>query len=160
MKFSPLGFATAALLALCMTLAPVADARPPGPPGGPGWHRPGPPPHFRAPARVHHRHHYGWLWAPAAVGAAIWGWNVLNDPYDDYVPYRYRYAPSYAAPAYSPYWAAERAEQSAARAEAAASAAQAAAAAPKTLYWCEAEKGFYPQVRACPTGWTPVSAPP
>ena len=25
-----------------------------------------------------------------------------------------------------------------------------------TLFWCEAEKGYYPDVRACPTGWTPV----
>lgn len=25
-----------------------------------------------------------------------------------------------------------------------------------TLFWCEAEKGYYPDVRACPTGWTAV----
>ncbi len=25
-------------------------------------------------------------------------------------------------------------------------------------FWCEAEKGYYPDVRACPTGWTAVPA--
>jgi hypothetical protein len=25
-----------------------------------------------------------------------------------------------------------------------------------TLFWCESEKAFYPDVRACPTGWTAV----
>lgn len=29
---------------------------------------------------------------------------------------------------------------------------------PGTTFWCEAEKGYYPDVRACPTGWTPISA--
>lgn len=27
-----------------------------------------------------------------------------------------------------------------------------------TRFWCESEKGFYPDVRACPTGWTPIPA--
>lgn len=153
-------FVAAALLAVTSALAPSVEARPPGPPGGgPGWHRPGPPPHFRGGPR--HHHHYGWLWAPAIAGATIWGLSALYDsPYDYYVPYRYRVAPSYIGPAYPlGYSAAVSAEQSALRAEAAANAAQTAASAPKTVYWCEAEKGFYPQVRACPTGWTPVVAP-
>jgi len=25
-----------------------------------------------------------------------------------------------------------------------------------TLFWCEGEKGYYPQVRACPTGWKAI----
>ena len=25
-------------------------------------------------------------------------------------------------------------------------------------FGCEAEKGYYPDVRACPTGWTPIPA--
>jgi len=27
------------------------------------------------------------------------------------------------------------------------------------VYWCEAEQGYYPQVRACPTGWKQMPAP-
>lgn len=91
-----------------------------------------------------------------------WGLSTLyDDPYDDYVTYRYRYPYTpYVPPSYvTGYSAALSAERSALRAEAAANAAQAAASTPKTVYWCEAEKGFYPQVRACPTGWTPVVAP-
>ena len=102
------------------------------------------------------------LWAPAIAGATIWGLSTLyDDPYDDYVTYRYRYPYTpYVTPSYvTGYSAALSAERSALRAEAAANAAQAAASTPKTVYWCEAEKGFYPQVRACPTGWTPVVAP-
>lgn len=152
-----LAFTAAFMLGLtCLASAPV-QARPPGP----GWHPPAPAPHYR-----HHHRHYGWLWAPAIAGATIWGLSTLYDnAYDGYVPYRYRVAPSYVAPPYvgAPYYsgyaAAASAEQSAIRAEAAASAAQAAASSVKTLYWCEAEKGFYPHVRACPTGWTPVPAP-
>ncbi|HJA10641.1 MAG TPA: hypothetical protein H9961_05290, partial [Candidatus Duodenibacillus intestinavium] len=122
--------------------------------------RPPPPPHFGP--RFHHHRHYGWLWAPAIAGATIWGLSTLyDDPYDDYVTYRYRYPYTpYVPPSYvTGYSAALSAERSALRAEAAANAAQAAASTPKTVYWCEAEKGFYPQVRACPTGWTPVVAP-
>lgn len=158
MSLRSLAFAAAAALALTTAFVPAVEARPPGPPhgGGPGWHRPPPPPHFGP--RFHHHRHYGWLWAPAIAGATIWGLSTL---YDDYVTYRYRYPYTpYVPPSYvTGYSAALSAERSALRAEAAANAAQAAASTPKTVYWCEAEKGFYPQVRACPTGWTPVVAP-
>ena len=150
MSLRSLAFAAVAALALTTAFVPAVEARPPGPPhgGGPGWHRPPPPPHFGP--RFHHHRHYGWLWAPAIAGATIWGLSTLyDDPYMPYVP------PSYV----TGYSAALSAERSALRAEAAANAAQAAASTPKTIYWCEAEKGFYPQVRACPTGWTPVVAP-
>lgn len=162
MSLRSLAFAAAAALALTTAFVPAVEARPPGPPhgGGPGWHRPPPPPHFGP--RFHHHRHYGWLWAPAIAGATIWGLSTLyDDPYDDYVTYRYRYPYTpYVPPSYvTGYSAALSAERSALRAEAAANAAQAAASNPKTVYWCEAEKGFYPQVRACPTGWTPVVAP-
>jgi hypothetical protein len=162
MSLRSLAFAAAAALALTTAFVPAVEARPPGPPhgGGPGWHRPPPPPHFGP--RFHHHRHYGWLWAPAIAGATIWGLSTLyDDPYDDYVTYRYRYPYTpYVPPSYvTGYSAALSAERSALRAEAAANAAQAAASTPKTVYWCEAEKGFYPQVRACPTGWTPVVAP-
>lgn len=162
MSLRSLAFAAAAALALTTAFVPAVEARPQGPPhgGGPGWHRPPPPPHFGP--RFHHHRHYGWLWAPAIAGATIWGLSTLyNDPYDDYVTYRYRYPYTpYVPPSYvTGYSAALSAERSALRAEAAANAAQAAASTPKTVYWCEAEKGFYPQVRACPTGWTPVVAP-
>lgn len=160
MSLRSLAFAAAAALALTTAFVPAVEARPPGPPhgGGPGWHRPPPPPHFGP--RFHHHRHYGWLWAPAITGATIWGLSTLyDDPYDDYVTYRYPYTP-YVPPSYvTGYSAALSAERSALRAEAAANAAQAAASTPKMVYWCEAEKGFYPQVRACPTGWTPVVAP-
>lgn len=162
MSLRSLAFAAAAALALTTAFVPAVEARPPGPPhgGGPGWHRPPPPPHFGP--RFHHHRHYGWLWAPAIAGATIWGLSTLyDDPDDDYVTYRYRYPYTpYVPPSYvTGYSAALSAERSALRAEAAANAAQAAASTPKTVYWCEAEKGFYPQVRACPTGWTPVVAP-
>ena len=162
MSLRSLAFAAAAALALTTAFVPAVEARPPGPPhgGGPGWHRPPPPPHFGP--RFHPHRHYGWLWAPAIAGATIWGLSTLyDDPYDDYVTYRYRYPYTpYVPPSYvTGYSAALSAERSALRAEAAANAAQAAASTPKTVYWCEAEKGFYPQVRACPTGWTPVVAP-
>ena len=29
----------------------------------------------------------------------------------------------------------------------------------RTVYWCEGEQGFYPQVRSCPTGWKALPAP-
>ena len=152
-------FTVACVSALALTgvLATSALARPPGPPpGGPGWHHPAPPRH-------HGHHHYGWLWAPAVAGLTIWGLSELfDDPYDDgYVPYRYRYPaqPTYVVPDYGSYSAAASAAASAARAESAANAAINAANSARTLYWCEAEGGFYPQVRACPTGWTPVVAP-
>lgn len=160
MSLRTFALAAAAALAVSAALAPAVEARPPEPPpgGGPGWHRPGPPPHFR-PAFRHHHFHNRWFWAPVITGATFWGLSEAFDApyrydYDPYVPYRYRVPPSYAS-----YSAAVSAEQSALRAEAAANSAQAAASAPKTVYWCEAEKGFYPQVRACPTGWTPVVAP-
>ena len=28
-----------------------------------------------------------------------------------------------------------------------------------TVFWCEAEQGWWPQVRACPTGWKAMPAP-
>ena len=158
MSLRSFAFAAAAVFALSTVAVSSVEARPPGPPpGGPGWHRPGPPPGAFRPHFRPHRHHHRWLWAPVIAGATVWGLNsIFDDPFDDYVAYRYRPAvPIY----YSGYAAAASAERSALRAEAAANAAQAAASAPKTVYWCEAEKGFYPQVRACPTGWTPVISP-
>ncbi len=161
MTLRRLAFVSAAVLALSSVFATGALARPPG---GPGWHHPAPPPR-------HHHHSSAWLWAPAIAGLTFWGLSELADDrydryhrYDYYVPYRYRVAPSYPAPSYVvPDYransAAYSAEQSARRAEAAANAAVNAANSVKTLYWCESEQGFYPQVRACPTGWTPIASP-
>lgn len=122
MSLRSLAFAAAAALALTTAFVPAVEARPPGPPhgGGPGWHRPPPPPHFGP--RFHHHRHYGWLWAPAIAGATIWGLSTLyDDPYDDYVTYRYRYPYTpYVPPSYvTGYSAALSAERSALRAEAA-----------------------------------------
>lgn len=131
MQMSSRSFAFAVIMAFSLSglCATSALAHPPG------WHRP-------PPAKFHHRHHYGWLWVPAIAGVTIWGLSSIHSapriPYDAYVPYRYRVAPSSVAPT---------------------NGSDNVSDTEKTLYWCEAEKGFYPQVRACPTGWTPVPAP-
>ncbi len=149
-----LAIAATVLLVAAAVAAPVVLARPghgPRPgfrPGGPGFHprppivRPVPPP-----PRPHYRwhHHRGWDWdwvvAPLAFGATAYGIGALLDST------RSDAAASAAASAAS-------AAQSAAIAQDAANRAQ-----NRTIYWCEGEQGFYPQVRSCPTGWKALPAP-
>lgn len=130
----PLPAAVAALFAA--SLLPAGSEALAGPPR---FHGQRPPmvhhasPHYR-PHHWHHRGwHSGWYWGPLAAGITLYSVSELLD---------------YSArrDAYRDYLAAQ---------QAALSAQQSAAT---TVYWCEAEKGFYPQVRACPTGWTALPA--
>lgn len=128
--------AVGALLTSSAALAGPHHHRP-----GPGWghrppmHRPVPPP--PPPRHRHHRSmHPAWIWAPVAAGITFYGlhhWLERDARYQ-----------------------ADRAALAAQRAEAAAQAAQ--TTQPATVYWCQAEQGFYPQVRACPTGWVALPA--
>lgn len=96
-------------------------------------HAPPPRPHYRPHHRNHRGWHSGWFWGPLAAGVTLYGVSELLD----HSTQRDAYQNSLAAQ-------------------------QAALAAQQpttnTVYWCEAEKGFYPQVRACPTGWTALPA--
>lgn len=98
-----------------------------------GWHRPPPVIHHPIPRphyRSWHTRDYAWLWAPLVTGAVIYG---LTKPSESTPPTRTMEQPPTTA---NP------------------SAKQAT-----TLYWCEAEQGWWPTVRACPTGWKAMPAP-
>lgn len=108
--------------------------------GHPGWgprppmyrpmHRPPPPPHHR----YHRVSHWDsdWFWGPLAAGVTLWGLNELVDSH------RARQVEPAQSQVVIP--AAPQTQQ------------------PATVYWCESEKGFYPQVRACPEGWVALPA--
>lgn len=111
------------------------SAPPPPPPGGPafGWHHPGPRMHhprgFYRPAPRHHRYYYhssDWV-GPVLFGALLAGTTVAAINASNRYDYDYRTTT-------------QTTETS----------------RPGTRFWCEAEKGYYPDVRACPTGWTPI----
>ena len=112
-------------------------APPPPPPGGSafGWHHPGPRMHhprgFYRPAPRHHRYYYhssDWV-GPVLFGALLAGTTVAAINASNRYDYDYRTTT-------------QTTETS----------------RPGTRFWCEAEKGYYPDVRACPTGWTPIPA--
>lgn len=134
-----IGKTTLALLSLAaLGLATLSTPASAGPHHRPGWgprppmHRPAPPPPMRP--RIHHSGwHSGWYWGPLAAGATLWGLSELIDSQ------RTAQVPSQVVVPVQP-----QVQQ------------------PTTVYWCEAEKGFFPQIRACPTGWTalPASAVP
>lgn len=103
---------------------------------GPGWgprppmHRPLPPPPPMHP-RIHHSGwHSGWYWGPLAAGATLWGLGELIDSQRSRND-----TPTQVVVPVQP-----QVQQ------------------PTTVYWCESEKGFFPQVRSCPTGWTTLPA--
>lgn len=111
------------------------SAPPPPPPAGPafGFHHPGPRMHhphdFYRPAPRHHRYVYhdsDWV-GPLLFGAIIAGTTVAAVNAADRADYAHNTT--------------VQAQET---------------IRPGTLFWCEAEKGYYPDVRACPTGWTPV----
>jgi hypothetical protein len=115
--------------AAALALSSVAYA---GPHGGPRHGGP----HYGAPHH-HHHHHGGWVWGPLAAGAVIYGLSELSRPRTVIVQ---QPAPVYVpqpATVYQSY------QGNVAR----------------YVYWCEAEQGYYPQVRACPTGWKQMPAP-
>ncbi len=102
----------------------------------------------------HHRHHDNgaWFWGPLAAGAIIYGLTELNRPRRVVVQ---QPAPVVVQPA--PVVVQQP--------------TQVIVQQPATLYqsyqgnvvryvyWCEGEQGYYPQVRACPTGWKQMPAP-
>lgn len=153
LDFKRLAVASVTILVAAAVATPMAFARGPHHGPGPGFRplpplvRPLPPP----PPVVHYnyyRHdHYhrsrdwNWVWAPLAFGAAAYGISALIDN------------TRADAAAQSAAASAASAAQSAAIAQGAAANAQS-----RTVYWCEGEQGFYPQVRSCPTGWTALPA--
>lgn len=123
--------------AVALALASTSFAMSPPPPG-PGFHGPSmhqPASRHCAPPSPHghpHGHHYSYDWAGAILtGAAILGVASLISQ-----------ANAKPAPAATT-----------------TNVATSAPVANKVVYWCEAERGFYPQIKACPTGWTAVPAP-
>jgi hypothetical protein len=87
-----------------------------------------------------HGDRLGWWW----VDAGVWTWYAAGYPYGPYYPgYPYGYAPPYyyAPPVQAPV-------------------VTNIPAPPQSWYYCEAAKGYYPQVPNCPTGWRSVPAAP
>ena len=142
------------LAAACaLSLATPAFAAPYGGPrgpgfGGPGIHHPAPPPHPAPHHRSWHSHDYAWLWAPIAAGALVYGvtQSVRTPTYTVVQP---TYAPP-AAPSVS---------NSVTTTTTTTTTTTKTTSAQKTVYWCEAEQGWWPTVRACPTGWKAMPAP-
>lgn len=107
----------------------------PAPP--PAFHRPPPPP----------RHHYSWhtrdwawVWGPLAAGALVYGaTSALRDdpPVNTYVVPQT--TPSYPGSS--------------------STTTTTTTTTTGAVFWCEAEQGWWPQVRACPTGWKAMPAP-
>lgn len=132
---------SAALIALTSVAAAPALAAPPPPPGGYYGHRPAAP-------RVEHRHYHSHttyhrsyrsshhtgdvILGTLAAGAAIYGIASLIDSANH--------------------------RSSVVQQPMATTTITTTTTTTQTVFWCEAEKGFYPQVRACPTGWTPIAA--
>lgn len=124
-----------ATLGLTMGMS-ASYAAPPPPAKHAAPHHGAPAPHRAAPHHpaprgpVHHYHHSSDWVAPMIFGAIVAGATVsaINS--------------SNQASSYSTQQAAASNSSTTIRSN--------------TLFWCEAEKGYYPDVRACPTGWTPV----
>lgn len=118
-----------AMLGLTMGMSASYAAPPPARHAAP--HHGVPAPHHPAPrGPVHYYHHDSDWVAPLVFGAIVAGATVsaINSS---------NQASSYAA-------------------QQAAASNSSTTIRSNTLFWCEAEKGYYPEVRACPTGWTPV----
>ncbi|MBQ9241028.1 MAG: hypothetical protein IJ164_06805 [Duodenibacillus sp.] len=118
--------------AAALALSSVAYAGPHGGPhGGPrhSIHHGGPHPVHHGGPR--HHHHGGWIWGPLAAGAVIYGLAELSRPQTVIVQ---QPAPATLYQSYQ-------------------------GNVIRYVYWCEAEQGYYPQVRACPTGWRQMPAP-
>jgi len=81
---------------------------------------------------------YGWWWFNAGLWWPYYGWGYPYYPYYDY-PYPYYPYPPPGDPA-ATYGGTPPPEQ--------------------TWYYCDAARGYYPQVPSCPGGWRPVPAAP
>lgn len=155
--FTKFTASVAGLAAACtFSLATPVFADPHGGPGapgfgGPGVHHPAPPPRPVPPP--HHRHRswhsndYAWLWAPIAAGALVYGvtQSVRTPTYTVMQP-------TYALPA-------APSVSDSVTTTTTTTATTKTTSAQKTVYWCEAEQGWWPTVRACPTGWKAMPAP-
>ena len=139
--------AAAAALLLAATALPAA-AHGPGPGFGPGfaprppahrpvWHRPPPPrPHsWRSRDRA-------WVWGPLAAGALVYG---AAAALRDEPP-----VTTYVIPQTQPYPG---------NSSTSTTTTTTTTTTTNTVFWCEAEQGWWPQVRACPTGWKAMPAP-
>ena len=118
--------------------APMHHGAPPPThhPAPPRMHRPAPPPHF-----VRHHHDYGWVIGPLAAGALIYGLSEMTN-----APSR-TIVQSEGLPPPAPTSSVTTTTTTTTKTT-------------QTLYWCEAEQGWWPTVRACPTGWKAMPAPP
>ena len=115
--------------------------------GGPGVHPPAPPPHPARHHRSRHSHDYAWLWAPIAAGTLVYGvTQSVRTPTCTVVQ------PTYALPA------APSVSNSVTTTTTTTTTTK-TTSAQKTVYWCEAEQGWWPTVRTCPTGWKAMPAP-
>ena len=155
--FTKFTASVAGLAAACtFSLATPVFADPHGGPGapgfgGPGVHHPAPPPRPAPPP--HHRHRswhsndYAWLLAPIAAGALVYGvtQSVRTPTYTVMQP-------TYALPA-------APSVSDSVTTTTTTTATTKTTSAQKTVYWCEAEQGWWPTVRACPTGWKAMPAP-
>ena len=144
--------ATTGLFAACaLGLSSAACA---GPHGGPG---PGPHHAAPAPAPVHHGgpSHRSWhsgdyaamVLAPLAAGAIIYGVTQAAK------------TPSYTVVQQPTYVAPQTVYTAPASTTTTTTTVTTTTTAAKTVYWCEAEQGWWPNVRACPTGWKAMPAP-
>ena len=150
--FTKFTASVAGLAAACtLSLATPAFAGPHGSPGGPGFSDPG----VHHPAPPHHRHRswhsndYAWLLAPIAAGALVYGvtQSVRTPTYTVMQPtYALPAAPSVSDPVTTTTTTTTTKTTKTTSAQ-------------KTVYWCEAEQGWWPTVRACPTGWKAMPAP-
>lgn len=146
--FTKFTASVAGLAAACtLSLATPAFAGPHGSPGGPGFSGPGAsaPPHHRH--RSWHSNDYAWLLAPIAAGALVYGvtQSVRTPTYTVVHPaYALPTAPSVSNSVTTTTTTTTTTKTTSAQ---------------KTVYWCEAEQGWWPTVRACPTGWKAMPAP-
>lgn len=153
-KFTASVAGLAAACTLCLA-TPAFAAPPHGGPGGPGFGSPGahppappprpvPPPHHRH--RSWHNNDYAWLWAPIAAGTLVYGvTQSVRTPTYTVVQ------PAYALPAAPSISNSVTTTTTTTTTK--------TSSAQKTVYWCEAEQGWWPTVRACPTGWKAMPAP-
>lgn len=127
-----------ALAGLCLALSGSVYARGPGgnPPPGPAAHAPAPM-HYAPPHQPHrgpgpHYHSGSVILGTLATGALIYGIASAINNSTTSVPNT---------------------------ATTTTLGNTASSGATRYVYWCESEQGYYPNVKACPTGWKQMPAP-
>ena len=116
-----------------LALSSAAFAGPPRHHGGPHYGGP----HHSYHGGHHHHHGSGWFWGPLAAGAVIYGMAELSRPRTVIVQQPAPVIVQQSATVYQNYQG----------------------SVTRYVYWCELEQGYYPQVRACPSGCKQMPAP-